>query len=58
MPCIAVGAVQFSAEPCQRERNLACVGEWIARAAAEGAKLVCLPELTPGGYLLTPRLWD
>jgi N-carbamoylputrescine amidase len=37
--------------------NLAHAEVLVEQAASEGAKLVLLPELMPGGYLLTEDIW-
>ena len=54
---LAVAAVQFCAEPCEIERNLQKMDALVAQAVAQGARLVLLPELAPGGYLLTEEIW-
>jgi len=38
------------------EANLAHVGELVSRAATQGVRLVCFPELALGGYGLGPEL--
>lgn len=55
---LAVAAVQMRCEPCQIEHNLAHAGTMVENAAQLGAQLVLLPELVPGGYLLTEDIWD
>lgn len=55
---LKVAAIQLRCDPGQREANLARAGELISRAVAEGASMVLLPELTPGGYELTEAIWD
>ena len=58
MQTIIAAAVQFAAEPGAVERNLAVAATLVSQAAAQGAQLILLPELTPGGYLLTEAIWD
>lgn len=55
---LKVAAIQLRCDPGQREANLARVSELVSRAAAEGASLVLLPELVPGGYELTEAIWE
>ncbi len=55
---LGVAAIQFCAKPGDTEGNLSHVEKLIEQAAAQGARIVLLPELTPGGYLLTPAIWD
>ncbi len=41
--------------PCSRvAENLERMDEWVARAAAEGARIVCFPELNVTGYRVGP----
>jgi N-carbamoylputrescine amidase len=44
-------------EVAQRERNLALATRLVEQAAGRGAQVVVLPELTPGGYVLTEQIW-
>lgn len=55
---LRVAAIQFSAEPGAVQRNLERAGELVRQAASQGASLILLPELTPGGYVLTEKIWD
>ena len=54
---ISVAAIQFRAEPGEIERNLQRMDALVAQAVGQGAQLVLLPELAPGGYLLTEEIW-
>ncbi len=54
---LKVAAVQVRCEPLRAMENLAHAEILVAQAASEGAKLVLLPELMPGGYLLTEDIW-
>lgn len=54
---LTVAAVQFRAEPGDISGNLARAGALVSGAVAQGARLVLLPELTPGGYVLTQDIW-
>lgn len=47
---IKLAAVQLRCEVGQIEKNLAQATWWVERAAAQGAQVIVLPELTPGGY--------
>jgi N-carbamoylputrescine amidase len=55
---LQVAAVQMRCEPGAVEHNLRRGAELIAQAACQGAELVLLPELMPGGYELTEAVWD
>jgi len=54
---LTVAAVQLRAEPGEIATNLAHAGELVSQATERGARLILLPELTPGGYVLTEDLW-
>lgn len=54
---IKLAAVQLRCEVGQIEKNLAQATWWVERAAAQGAQVIVLPELTPGGYTLTGEIW-
>ncbi len=49
-------AIQFFATPFALERNLQTAERLVRAAAAQGARLVVLPELFNTGYVYTPRL--
>jgi len=55
---LTVAAVQMHCEPCEIDRNLAHAESMVEKTAQLGAELVLLPELTPGGYILTETIWD
>ncbi|HXH73211.1 MAG TPA: carbon-nitrogen hydrolase family protein [Mariprofundaceae bacterium] len=55
---VKVAAVQMHCEAGETGRNLAHAGELVGQAVAQGAQLVLLPELMPGGYTLTEAIWD
>jgi len=40
------------------QKNLERATSFMEDAARQGAELVLLPELMPGGYTLTQRIWD
>jgi N-carbamoylputrescine amidase len=54
---LKVASVQLHCEPLRTAENLAHAEELVTQAAAEGAELVVLPELMPGGYLLNEDIW-
>jgi N-carbamoylputrescine amidase len=55
---IRAAAVQFHTVPGDIVGNLSHAEILVEQAAAQGAQIVLLPELTPGGYLFTQALWD
>ena len=55
---IKVAAIQFSAEPGAIQTNLRRAEALVCQAAEQGASLVLLPELAPGGYVLTDEIWN
>lgn len=55
---LRVAAVQLDAAPCEVEANLRNAERLVDEAASGGAALILLPELAPGGYLLTEAIWD
>jgi N-carbamoylputrescine amidase len=55
---IRVGAVQIDTRPGHVQQNLRHAADLVENAASLGAQLVLLPELMPGGYLLTEAIWD
>ncbi len=55
---LRVAAVQIRCEPLRTEGNLAHAEALVEQAATQGAELVLLPELLPGGYVLTEDIWS
>ncbi len=55
---LKVAVVQLRCENGQVLRNLRNAEGFIAQAAAQGARLVLLPELMPNGFELTEDLWN
>ena len=55
---LRVAAVQTRPVTGETAANLARAGALVERAAADGARLIVLPELGVGGYRLEPALWD
>lgn len=55
---ITLAAVQMRCELGRADENLARAARLVEEAAGRGAELVLLPELTPGGYVLTSELWN
>lgn len=54
---LKVAALQVRCEPLRTSENLAHAEVLIEQAVSEGAELVLMPELMPGGYLLTEDIW-
>lgn len=55
---IRVAAVQMNCRPGDVAHNLAHAEAMVANAAEQGATLVLLPELMPGGYMATEEIWN
>jgi N-carbamoylputrescine amidase len=55
---LRVGAIQMICVPGMVEQNLDRAEALIRQAAQKGAELVLLPELMPGGYILTEEIWE
>lgn len=55
---LCVASIQMACELGNRDRNLLRATKLIEDAARQGAQLVLLPELMPGGYTLTEQIWD
>jgi N-carbamoylputrescine amidase len=55
---LRMGVVQIDCQVGDVPGNLAHAGELVAEAARQGAQIVLLPELMPGGYTLTEAIWD
>ena len=55
---LTVAAVQVACQLGDRDGNLANATKFIEQAARQGAKLVLLPELVPGGYTINESIWD
>lgn len=53
-----LAAVQIDTHPGRVQENLEHATGMVEAAARQGAQLVLLPELMPGGYLLTEAVWD
>ncbi len=52
MKDVRVAAVCMNSAPAQIDRNLKSIGSFVLRAADEGAKIICFPELSITGYAL------
>lgn len=55
---VRVAAVQMECAAGAVAANLARAAALVEQAAGQGARLVLLPELVPGGYRLTEEIWD
>jgi len=55
---VRLAAVQIRCEPGQAEANWARAAPFIDQAAAQGARLVVLPELFSCGYMASRAIWD
>lgn len=55
---IQVAAIQLHAVPGDIAGNLSHAETLVSRAIEQGAQIILLPELTPGGYILTPEIWN
>lgn len=55
---IKVAAVQVECDVGQTTKNFGRAGALVEQAAKLGGSVVVLPELTPGGYVLTEEIWN
>jgi N-carbamoylputrescine amidase len=55
---LTVASVQLACQPGDIDGNLKRATTLVEQAASQGATLVLLPELMPGGYTLTEKIWD
>jgi len=55
---IRLAAVQAGSRPGEVEANLEHAGALVEQAAAQGARLVALPELFSCGYVANRAVWD
>jgi NAD+ synthase (glutamine-hydrolysing) len=53
---IRIAAIQTSGTPGNVDENLSRAEAFIRSAAAEGAHLAVLPEVSNSGYFLTPQM--
>jgi N-carbamoylputrescine amidase len=54
---LTVSTVQLACQLGDREGNLSNATKYIEQSAQQGAKLVLLPEMVPGGYTLSEAIW-
>jgi N-carbamoylputrescine amidase len=55
---LTVATVQLACKLGDRAGNLAKANTFIEQAAQQGAKVVLLPEMVPGGYTLNEAIWE
>jgi N-carbamoylputrescine amidase len=55
---LIVATVQVACQLGDRTSNLANAEKYILQAVQQGAKLVLLPEMMPGGYTLNEAIWE
>ncbi|NMM29236.1 MAG: carbon-nitrogen hydrolase family protein [Glaciimonas sp.] len=55
---LTVATVQVACQLGDRDHNLANAEQYVAQAVQQGAKLVLLPEMMPGGYTLNEAIWE
>lgn len=55
---VRVAAIQMVCEDGQIARNIERAETLVARAAADGAKIIVLPELMPTGFRMSAEMWD
>lgn len=55
---LTVATVQIACQLNDRAGNLANAEKYILQAVQQGAQLILLPEMMPGGYTLNEAMWD
>ncbi|MBB5019124.1 N-carbamoylputrescine amidase [Chitinivorax tropicus] len=55
---LVVATVQVACKLGDRDGNLANAEQYILQAVEQGARLVLLPEMMPGGYTLNESVWE
>lgn len=55
---LTIATVQVACQLGDREGNLANAAQYVEQAAQQGAKLILLPEMMPGGYTLNETIWE
>lgn len=55
---LTVATVQIACQLGDRKGNLANAEKYVEQAAQQGAELVLLPEMMPGGYTLNEAIWE
>lgn len=55
---LTVATVQIACQLGERDRNLENATKYVEQAAQQGAELVLLPEMMPGGYTLSEEIWE
>lgn len=55
---LTVATVQVACQLGDRDGNLANAEKYVAQAVQQGAKLILLPEMMPGGYTLNEAIWE
>ncbi|MDQ3059921.1 MAG: carbon-nitrogen hydrolase family protein [Pseudomonadota bacterium] len=55
---LTIATVQVACTLGDRDGNLANAAKYVAQAVQQGAELILLPEMMPGGYTLNESIWE
>lgn len=55
---LTVATIQIACQLGERDVNLENATKYVEQAAQQGAELVLLPEMMPGGYTLNEAIWE